>query len=142
MIFLALLALFAGLACGAAGLDSPVLSALSSHKDLVLYLLMFSVGISVGLHHGLIRSIRQYHVKIFVIPIGVILGSLLGGALCGLLTGRSPFDGAAVASGLGWYSLAGITLENLLGVQMGSIAFLSNLMRELFPFSASLSCPG
>lgn len=134
MIVIALIALFAGILCGTSGLDNRFLSTLSTHKDLVLYVLMFSVGISIGLHHGLIRSIRQYHVKIFIIPFGVILGSLLGGAVCGILTGRSIFDGAAVASGLGWYSLSGITLENLLGVQMGSIAFLSNLMRELFSF--------
>ena len=134
MIIIALLALFAGLLCGTSGLDNWFLAALSTHKDLILYVLMFSVGISIGLHHGLIRSIRQYHVKIFIIPFGVILASLLGGAVCGILTGRDIFDGAAVAGGLGWYSLAGITLENLLGVQMGSIAFLSNLMRELFSF--------
>lgn len=134
MIIIALLALSAGLACGISGLDTPLLSFLLTHKDLVLYVLMFSVGISIGLHHGLLRSIRQYHVKIFIIPFGVILGSLLGGTACALLTGRNVFDGAAIASGLGWYSLAGITLENLIGVQTGSIAFLSNLMRELFSF--------
>ena len=134
MIIIALLALFAGLLCGTSGLDNWFLAALSTHKDLILYVLMFSVGISIGLHHGLIRSIRQYHVKIFIIPFGVILASLLGGAVCGILTGRDIFDGAAVAGGLGWYSLAGITLENLLGVQMGSIAFLSNLMREIGAF--------
>ena len=94
----------------------------------------WAVGISIGLHHGLIRSIRQYHLRIFILPAGVILGSLLGGAVCGLITGRSVFEGAAVAGGLGWYSLAGVTLENLIGVQTGSIAFLSNLMRELFSF--------
>ena len=118
MIIIALLALFAGLLCGISGLDNWFLAALSTHKDLILYVLMFSVGISIGLHHGLIRSIRQYHVKIFIIPFGVILASLLGGAVCGILTGRDIFDGAAVAGGLGWYSLAG----------------LSNLMRELFSF--------
>ena len=44
---------------------------LISRKDLILYLLMFSVGISIGLHHGLIRSIRQYHLRIFILPAGV-----------------------------------------------------------------------
>ena len=70
MIVIALLALFAGILCGTSGMDNRFLSALSTHKDLVLYVLMFSVGISIGLHHGLIRSIRQYHVKIFIIPFG------------------------------------------------------------------------
>ena len=42
--------------------------------------------------------------------------------------------GAAIASGLGWHSLAGVTISNLIDAQMGSIAFMSNLMRELFSF--------
>ena len=133
-VLIALLALFSGALCGASGAARRPLSLLTSHKDLILYLLMFSVGISIGLHHGLIRSIRQYHLRIFILPAGIILGSLLGGAVCGLITGRSVFEGAAVAGGLGWYSLAGVTLENLIGVQTGSVAFLSNLMRELFSF--------
>ena len=133
-VLIALFSLSFGVVCGAAGAARLLLSCLTSRKDLILYLLMFSVGISIGLHHGLIRSIRQYHLRIFILPAGVILGSLLGGAVCGLITGRSVFEGAAVAGGLGWYSLAGVTLENLIGVQTGSIAFFSNLMRELFSF--------
>ena len=43
-----------------------------------------------------------------------------------------------MAGGLGWYSLAGVTLENLLGVQTGSIAFLKQPdAGAVSPFSAS-----
>lgn len=134
MIIVALIALLLGIACGTLDVDNFIVLTLSSNKDLILYVLMFSVGISIGLHRGLIHKIREYHMKIFIIPIGIILGSLLGGIICSILTGYSINEGAAVASGLGWYSLAGLTIESFSGVQLGSIAFLSNLMRELFSF--------
>lgn len=134
MLILALIALITGILCGTWNSDNIIISAISLHKNLILYILMFSVGISIGRHHELIRKIKEYHIKIFIIPTGVILGSLIGGIICSFITDYSVYDGAAVASGLGWYSLAGITIENLSGVQLGSIAFLSNLMRELFSF--------
>ena len=107
---------------------------LTASSDYILYLLMFLVGISIGLHRGVLKSLRQYHVRILVIPAGIIAGSLLGGALTGLLTGTPLRQSTAIASGLGWYSLTGITITNLMGAHLGSIAFLSNLMRELFSF--------
>ena len=64
------------------------------------------------------------------------LAPLAGGVLCGLLVGCPPRLAAAVAGGLGWYSLAGVTITNLAGAELGSIAFLSNLMREIGSFFA------
>ena len=46
----------------------------------------------------------------------------------------SDGESTAIASGLGWYSLSGVTIGNLAGAQAGSIAFLSNLLREIFSF--------
>ena len=40
----------------------------------------------------------------------------------------------AIASGLGWYSLSGVMVSEFAGAQLGSITFLSNLMREIFSF--------
>lgn len=134
MVILALLALFAGIACGLSGAGTSVLSFLTSHVDVILCLLMFLVGISVGLHRGLFSNLRKYHVRIFIIPAGVVAGSLAGGILCGLVTPFTMGESTAVACGLGWYSLTGVTLGNLAGAQVGSIAFLSNLMREIFSF--------
>lgn len=134
MVILALLALFAGIACGLSEAGASVLSLLTSHVDIILCLLMFLVGISVGLHRGLLANLRKYHIRIFIIPAGVVAGSLAGGMLCGLVTPFTMGESTAVACGLGWYSLTGVTLGNLAGAQVGSIAFLSNLMREIFSF--------
>lgn len=134
MVILAVIALVGGVVYGLSGLEIPLLTLLTDHSDLVLYLLMFLVGISIGMHEGIWAKIKQYHIKAFLIPIGIILGSLIGGAVCAPLLGFSVEQGTMVASGLGWYSLAGVTIGNLAGAQLGSIAFLSNLMREIISF--------
>lgn len=134
MVFLALGALILGIGCGAVPALAGFLNPLTAHTQWLLYLLMFSVGISVGLHKGIWDKIRQYHVKILVIPGGIIVGSLAGGILCGLLLNYPVNQAVSVAGGLGWYSLAGVSIGNLAGAELGSIAFLSNLMREIGAF--------
>lgn len=134
MVLLTIAALVLGVAYGLGGLQWPVVDFLTSHTDAVLYLLMFSVGISVGMYRGLAAKIRQYHLRIFLIPAGIMLGSVAGGVLCALLL-QMPWNyGAAIAGGMGWYSLAGATIGRLVGAEMGSVAFLSNLMREIFSY--------
>ena len=135
MVYLAIIALLGGIACGMTGLDENVIvSWITSNKDMILYLLMFLVGISIGFNRGIVSKIKEYHIKIFVIPLGIVVGSILGGIAGGLLTGMPLGESTAIASGLGWYSLSGVTIGNLAGAQAGSIAFLSNLLREIFSF--------
>ena len=134
MVFMALGALILGIGCGAVRILAYLLSPLSTHAEWLLYFLMFSVGISVGLHRGIAAGIRQYHVKILRIPVGVIAGSLAGGMRCGLLMDYPVNQAISIAGGLGWYSLAGVSISNLAGAEAGSIAFLSNLMREIGAF--------
>ena len=126
IVLLMVLALILGLMYGLFGLDFAFLNLISENTDMVLYILMFSVGI--------FSKIREYHLKIFIIPIGIIIGSLLGGVICSLILKMPIGYGTAITSGLGWYSLAGVTLSNLVTAEIGSIAFMSNLMREMFSF--------
>lgn len=135
MTLLVLASLAAGLAAGSLWPGNPLSALLASGGDTVLYALMCSVGVSVGMRRGLVASLREHHVKMLAIPLGVVAGSLAGGAVASLLCGDSPRVGMAVASGLGWYSLAGVAIEGLAGAQMGAVAFLANLMRELLSFA-------
>lgn len=69
MVYLAIIALLGGIACGMTGLDENVIvSWITSNKDMILYLLMFLVGISIGFNQGIVSKIKEYHIKIFVIP--------------------------------------------------------------------------
>lgn len=134
LVLLTMLSLILGIAYGYSDMDIAFLSVLTEHSNTVLYLLMFSVGISIGMHDGIVQKIKEYHVKIFIIPAGIIAGSLLGGLLCSAILKMPVGYATAVTSGLGWYSLAGATISKLAGAELGSVAFLSNLMREIFSF--------
>ena len=101
---------------------------------ILLYVLMFSVGISVGANKGVFQKLREHHVKILLIPTGVILGSIFGGVVCSLFLGESLRDSLMIVSGLGWYSLSGVLVTELAGAKLGTIAFLCNLLREIFSF--------
>ena len=133
MIFLVLGCLIAGVLCGRLlpGMDEGTLS---QGAQYVLYLLMFSVGISVGGNKQVFRRIREYHFRILVIPLGIIAASLASAPICALLTGLPLRDSAAIVSGLGWYSLSGVMIAEYAGAEMGTLAFLANLARELLSF--------
>lgn len=134
MVVLAILALVCGVIYGLSGMDNALITFITSNKGYILYILMFLVGISIGLHEGIASKIKEYHFKIFIIPIGIIVGTIAGGVVCSFITGYPTNVSTAITSGLGWYSLAGVTVGNLAGAEFGSIAFLSNLMREIFSF--------
>ena len=64
LVLFTILSLFLGLAYGLSGLELWLIDWVSSHSDLVLYLLMFTIGISIGMHDGIIGKIRGYGLKI------------------------------------------------------------------------------
>lgn len=134
MVIGAIVALLLGIGYGLLDLQIPIISAITSHSDSVLYVLMFLVGISVGLNKGLLGRMKAYGWKIFVVPFGIVVGSMIGGGLCFFLCGATLGESVAIGSGLGWYSLTGVMITELSGARLGSIAFLSNLLREIFSF--------
>ena len=134
MAVLALIALLLGVLCGRLGGENALFAALVSWDGVVLNLLMVSVGISIGQQAGILQKIRQYHFKALIIPLGVTVGSLGAGLAGALLLGYPLAEGAAIASCMGWYSLGGATIGALSGGLYGSVAFLSNLLREILSF--------
>ncbi len=134
IVLLTILSLLFGIAYGYLGGNNALLSFLTNHSNIALYILMFSVGISIGMHDGILKKIKEYNIRIFIIPAGIIAGSLLGGLFCSIILKIPAGQAAAVASGMGWYSLAGATISKFVGEELGSIAFMSNLMREIFSF--------
>ena len=127
-------ALIVGLFIGILDLNIDLLNLITQNTDLILYILMFSVGISIGMQDGVLTKIKQFNIKIFIIPFGIIIASFFAGIICSLLTSIPYNYSMAITSGMGWYSLSGATLSKLVNSSIGSIAFLSNLMREIFSF--------
>lgn len=135
MVIAAILALILGTVCAQWVFTPEVSQLFSKIADYTLYLLMFSVGISVGMNKLILRKLREYNLTVLLIPFGITVGSVIGGFICALIL-KMPFNtSVAISSGMGWYSLSGVLVTNLAGAQAGAIAFLSNLLREIFSFA-------
>ena len=94
--------------------------------------LMFSVGLSVGNDPQTLKNFRSLNPRLVFLPIMTILGTLAGSAVVSLiLTHRSLTDCLAVGSGFGYYSLSSIFITEYKGPELGTIALLSNIMREI-----------
>lgn len=134
MIKAVVVSLMMGICCGKFFVSPEQAPFFGSIADMALIILMFAVGISVGTNKGVFEKLKTYHFKIFIIPIGIIVGSILAGVVCALIMGMDLRESVAITSGLGWYSLSGVLLTDLAGPEIGTIAFLANLFREIFTF--------
>ncbi len=98
----------------------------------ILYAMMLIVGIGIGCDKGALRALTSQSKRTVLLPLGTILGSLLGAlALYPLVSSMSLNDALAVASGFGYYSLSSILLTEYRGAEIGTIALLSNVIREI-----------
>mgnify|MGYP003757059201 FL=1 len=100
-------------------------------STLALNLLLFSVGIELGRNKEIWQRLANYGWRIILIPLGVALGTLLGSAFISQAIDLPVNQALAVGAGFGWYSLSGVLLNELVSPELGTIAFLSNVFREL-----------
>lgn len=115
------------------------------HKDLLdeilmsaLYFMVFVAGIEIGGNRHIIKKIcnPQSILLAVAIPTAVTIGSLGGAALSAFVTGMEMRDALLVGSALGWYSLSSVVISTLYSVEIGTIAFLANMLREVLAFLA------
>ena len=93
---------------------------------------MFCVGLSIGNDPQTLINFRMLNPRLVFLPITTILGTLSAAALVSLiLPHRSVTDCMAVGSGLGYYSLSSIFITEYKGPELGTVALLSNIMREV-----------
>ena len=100
-----------------------------------LYLLLFMVGMDMGKQGTFVSDIKTAGFQVLLVPVAVCLGSLIFAAAVGLFLPLGVKDSMAAASGLGWYSLAP-TLLAPYSLSVSAVAFLSNVMREIFSILA------
>lgn len=98
--------------------------------QLGLYLLLFFIGIDIGMNKNIFQDLKKIDKKVLFLPFITMVASLLGGATASLLLPLSLGESVAVSSGMGWYSFSAIELSKV-SVELGGIAFLSNIFREL-----------
>lgn len=100
----------------------------------LLMLLLFFIGISLKQAQ---ISLKQAFLnrRGILIAIFSFIGAYVGGIIFALLKNISIFQGLALASGFGWYSLSGVLISQTIDPFWGSIALLNDLLRELFALS-------
>ena len=100
--------------------------------------LMACVGASIGSDPQTLKNFRALNPRLVLLPLCTILGTLVATALVSLLLShRSLTDCLAVGSGFAYYSLSSIFITEYRGAELGTIALLSNISRELITFLAA-----
>jgi uncharacterized membrane protein YbjE (DUF340 family) len=106
-------------------------SGLDSVSGWALNFLLLLVGISIGRNRNLLATVRSAGFQMLSVPISVVFGTLAGSLAAGALLSMPPGQSAAVGAGFGWYTLSGVLLSQLHSADLGALAFLANISREL-----------
>lgn len=136
-----------GCAAGVAvNMGGVVLPDLHGVTTCLLYALMLQVGIGIGLRGNLRQLLKSLSPRLLLFPVFTVAGTLVFSALVSLLLSRwSVFDCLAVGSGMGYYSLSSILIMQLktpslgaqLATELGTIALLSNIFREVIALTGA-----
>ncbi|MEH6444073.1 MAG: lysine exporter LysO family protein [Oceanospirillaceae bacterium] len=97
----------------------------------MLYLLLFLVGQQLHRANYKLRSLFL-NVQGLIIALFTLVSTLIAGAVGAWVLDLPVYQGLAVVSGFGWYSLSGIILSDLGYPLLGTTAFLLDIAREVF----------
>ena len=118
-----------GIVCGLMGWVPP----LGGHMSFItLCALLFCVGMTVGNNTTLLKSFKRLDPRLMLLPLMTITGTLAATAVAAVgLPHRSLADCLAVGSGFGYYSLSSILITQYRGPDLGTVALLANIIREV-----------
>ena len=97
-----------------------------------LWLLMALVGLSLGANRRLVEIVRSLKPRVLLLPLGTTVGTFAGCALVSLFVAYSLADCLAVGAGFAYYSLSSVFITQYRGEELGTVALLANIFRELF----------
>ena len=134
-----LLCFAAGVLCSYWGIIPECDDSLSLY---ILYVMMFLVGIGLGSDlTALSAPIKKYKFQILLIPLSTIVGTIAACCLFSLFCPVPLRETVAIGCGFGYYSLSAILLNELAGADIGTIALICNLSRELLTLYLSSAPP-
>lgn len=128
--------LVGGLLFGYLFLDTGVKDTLDLILMSALDVMIFIAGIEIGSNRGILKRICNLHSALLAlaIPLAVACGSICGALLLGHIAGLSAYDSLLVGGGLGWYSFSSVVISAMYSTEIGTVAFLANIMREISGF--------
>ena len=102
--------------------------------------LLLCVGMSIGLNPDMKSDFKRLNPRLALLPIATILGSWVGAMVAfvimlggdgGIIQPRGLTDCLAIDSGFAYYSLSSIFITEYRGAELGTIALLTNIIREM-----------
>ena len=104
----------------------------SNVSYITLCALIFLVGFMIGNDVEIFQKFHSLNRLYMLLPLMTIVGTLAGCAITTtLLPHRSLSDCLAVGSGMGYYSLSSVLITQSRGAELGTIALLANIVREI-----------
>ncbi|GKG93681.1 membrane protein [Desulfovibrionaceae bacterium] len=97
----------------------------------VLWLLMGLVGLSIGSDRRMGEILRTLRPRVLLLPLATTVGTFAGVAAASLFLAYSLADCLAVGAGFAYYSLSSIFITQYKGAELGTVALLSNILREI-----------
>lgn len=97
-----------------------------------LWLLMAFVGLSLGADKKLPEILRSLNPRVLLLPLATTCGTFAGATLAALFLTLTVADCLAVSSGFAYYSLSSIFITQYKGADLGAVALICNISRELF----------
>jgi uncharacterized membrane protein YbjE (DUF340 family) len=131
MTYIIIGSLIAGILSGYFIFPENVIPGLEVISSAALNLLVLSVGIGLGCNRQSFLVLRRMGLRVLLVPLSIIVGSLAGGLISALVFQMPISLGLSISSGFGWYSLSGVMLAGIAGPEAGTVAFLTNVLREL-----------
>lgn len=113
------------------GLVLPIsLNWVDTASEWILLILLFFIGIQLR-NSGLTLKQILLNTQGMAIALVIVVTSMIGGFIAGKILDIPTYQALAMASGFGWYSLAGILMGDAFGPIFGGASFMIELLREL-----------
>jgi uncharacterized membrane protein YbjE (DUF340 family) len=105
-------------------LDTVLMSALT--------VMIYLAGIDIGANRHLLAKIctPKNITMMLIFPLGIAFGTMVTAWLVGPLLGLSRYDALLASASLGWYSLGSVVVSTMYNTTMGTVTFLTNMLRE------------
>jgi uncharacterized membrane protein YbjE (DUF340 family) len=124
--------------CVGLGFTIPEEIDISGISFVALCALMCCVGCGIGMDPHTWRRFRTLNPRLLWLPILTMLGTWLGTVAVSLfLPHRTLPECLAVGSGFAYYSLSSIFITEYKGPELGTVALLANISRELLTLLAA-----
>lgn len=111
--------------------NAPALTLPSQALPILLSGLMLFIGLDIGRDESQWKQLRTQSWRVFLLPVMIALGSLGGAVIAAALLPQLTIkDALLISAGLGYYSLSSVLISAQYSALIGTIALLSNILRE------------